>query len=57
MRTRRFNWVILLIGALICLAVGALGVAAGEAPKTTVWFALGAGFLIGSCILYRMRLP
>lgn len=57
MRTRRLNWVILLVGALACLAIGAVGVAAGEAVRTTVWFILGAVLLVGSGILYRMRLP
>jgi hypothetical protein len=57
MKTGRFNWIVLLVLGTACLAIGALGLFAGEPAKTVVWFALGAGALVGFVVLYRMRLP
>ncbi|MFC5501305.1 hypothetical protein ACFPJ4_03510 [Lysinimonas soli] len=57
MRTRRFNWIVLLVGGVLCVLVGLLDVLSGRAPATVTWFVFGAGLLVGSVILRRMRLP
>jgi predicted phage tail protein len=55
--TRRFNWIALLVGALVFATVGLIGLLAGGGTETTVFFALGASCLIGAIRLYRQRLP
>jgi hypothetical protein len=55
--TARFNWIVLLVSGLLMFGIGATGVAAGAADRTTVWFVMGLGLLIGAVVLRRMRLP
>lgn len=57
MNTRRFNWIILMVGGLIMVGIGSAGILAGGGTATVPWFALGAGFLVGGLALRRMRLP
>jgi hypothetical protein len=57
MNTRRFNWLVLLVGGMICVAVGILGIAAGQEEAAVEWLELGCAFGIGSVVLWRMHLP
>lgn len=57
MSTRRFNWIILLVGGIALVGVGVAGVIAEAGANTVPWFALGAGLLAGAIVLRRMRLP
>ena len=57
MSTRRFNWIVLLVGGLIGFSIAAGRVAMGDPSGAVGWLAFGSTLVAGSFVLRRMRLP
>ncbi|MDH6181419.1 hypothetical protein M2152_001601 [Microbacteriaceae bacterium SG_E_30_P1] len=55
--SRRFNWIVLLVGAIVTTGIGVAGVLADDAYEAVPWFVIGICLAGGSVILRLMRLP